>query len=81
MTVRLPEPPDTLDPQTREYMRAFLQELEQAFTRRSMTRNKYQNSGTLTKRYTIDQGTASHSELRDYVCTLVAELREGGNIG
>jgi uncharacterized membrane protein (UPF0182 family) len=81
MTVRLPEPPRTLDIQTREYLASLIQAIELAFNRKAMTKRKYKNTGTLTKRYEIDQGTATLAELRDYVCTLVAELREGGNIG
>jgi hypothetical protein len=81
MTVRLPEPPSTLDVQTREYLRSLIQEIELGFNKRSMTKSKYKNTGTLTKRYSIDQGAATLAELRDYVCTLAAELRDGGNIG
>lgn len=35
-------------------------------------------TGTLTERRTIDAGTATLAQLRDYVCTLVNDIKKKG---
>lgn len=38
----------------------------------------FTTTGTLTERRTIDAGTATLAQLRDFVCTLVSDIKKQG---
>jgi hypothetical protein len=40
--------------------------------------SEFSFTGTLTERRTIDAGTATLAELRDFVCTMISDIKKGG---
>jgi hypothetical protein len=38
----------------------------------------FETTGTLTERRTINAGTATLAELRDFVCTLISDIKKQG---
>lgn len=62
-----------------QYVNGALQAIEQASAEDvEAVVAEFTITGTLTERRTIDAGTATLAELRDFLCTMVTDIKKGG---